>query len=197
MSTSTNKKLDARIVRTLSSIEQAFLTVLSQKPYDSITIADILDEARINRTTFYKYYNNKNELTYQLVEDIKNEFFIPMLDKKYSVSWDEFGKYAPELFAQNQAKLRVLWGISTPKTNLKQDCYQLIKQKYLEHMASCDNIHPDEDLQFQAHVLASVSIAMMDKLIESDTIPSPDDKRRDLERVMDNLLHRCDARTFS
>lgn len=188
MPVSANKKMDARIVKTLNSIEEAFLTVLAKKPYENITIADILEHASINRTTFYKYYNNKNELTYHLVETLKNEFFIPMLNKRYSVSWDEFSRFAPELLAQNHAKLRVLWHITTPKTNLRQDCYHLIKQKYLEHMASCPNIHPDENLQFQAHVLASVSIAMMDDLIEKDIICHPENTRRDLERVMNNLL---------
>lgn len=189
--TSPTKKMDARIAKTLASIESAFLQILTQKAYDDITITDILEKALINRTTFYKYYNNKNDLTHQLIENLANEFFIPLLNKRYSVSWDEFSRYAPEVFAQNQAKLRILWHIQTPKTTLKKHCYELVKQKYLEHMANCDNIHPDESLDFQAHILASVSLACMEQLIYSDQLPSPESTHRDLERVMNNLLHRC------
>lgn len=189
--TNSPKKIDARIVKTLQSIEVAFLHILTQKAYDDITIADILEQANINRTTFYKYYNNKNDLASQLVDNLTNDFFIPLLDKRYSVSWDEFSRYAPELFAQHQAKLRVLWQIHTPKTHLKMHCYELIKKKYLEHMSLCDNIHPDENLDAQAHILASVSLAMMEKLIYADHIPNPESTRRDLERVMNNLLHKC------
>lgn len=191
MPIATHKKLDARVVKTLNSIEQAFLAVLSEKPYDSITIADILERANINRTTFYKYYNNKNELTHHLVESLKSDFFIPVLEKRYKVSWDEFSQYAPELLAQNHAKLRVLWHITTPTVSLRQDCYELIKQKYLDHMTACPNIHPDENLVFQAHVFASMSLAMMDELIEKDTIPPAEHTHRDLERVMNNVLHKC------
>lgn len=189
--TNPTKKVDARIVKTLQSIETAFLQILSQKSYDDITIADILVQANINRTTFYKYYKNKNDLASQLVDDLTNDFFIPLLDKRYSVSWDEFSVYAPEVLAQNQAKLRVLWHINTPRTNLKKHCYDLITKKYLEHMSLCDNIHPDENLDNQAHILASVSLAMMEKLIYADTLPKPQSTYRDLERVMNNLLHKC------
>lgn len=190
MPTSASRKLDARIVKTLSSIETAFLGVLAQKPYEDITIADILDHANINRTTFYKYYNNKNELTHHLVENLKNDFFIPVLEKRYSISWEEFGRYAPELFAQNHAKLRVLWNITTPKVSLRQDYYHLVKQKYLDHVAKCDDIHPDENLEFQAHVFASMSLAMMDDFINKDFVVPFENAQRDLERVVKNVLYK-------
>lgn len=183
------KKIDARIIKTLANIEKAFLSILEEKPYDDITIADILQKALVNRTTFYKYYTSKADLAHRLVDNLKNEFFIPMLDKRYSLSFDEFNRYIPEVFAQNHTKLKALWQISTPKTNLKQDCYHLIKQKYLAHMASCPNIHPDEDVEFQAHVLASLSLAIMDDLIQKDAIPCQS-KHKDLQRVMNTLLHK-------
>ena len=44
--------------RTQAVIMQAFMDLLAQKPLDKITVKDIIEEADINRNTFYYYYEN-------------------------------------------------------------------------------------------------------------------------------------------
>lgn len=44
--------------RTQAVIMQAFVDLLEQKPLDKITVKDIIEEADINRNTFYYYYEN-------------------------------------------------------------------------------------------------------------------------------------------
>ena len=46
-------RADRRASRTRTLLHQAFLEVLRQKRFDSITIQDITEQADVNRTTFY------------------------------------------------------------------------------------------------------------------------------------------------
>lgn len=50
------KLTDIRYLRTEKLIFDAFAKLLSEKPYEKITVQDIADEAMINRATFYAHY---------------------------------------------------------------------------------------------------------------------------------------------
>ena len=56
------KFTDIRYLRTEKLIFDAFVKLLSDKPYEKITIQDIADEAMINRATFYSHYADKDTL---------------------------------------------------------------------------------------------------------------------------------------
>ncbi|CAD2073011.1 hypothetical protein JEOAER750_00542 [Jeotgalicoccus aerolatus] len=55
-------KKDLRVQKTLHAIDQAIISLLEKKAFESITIQDISSEAMINRGTFYTYYKDKYEL---------------------------------------------------------------------------------------------------------------------------------------
>ena len=44
--------------RTQAVIMQAFMELLARKPYDKITVKEVIERADINRNTFYYYYEN-------------------------------------------------------------------------------------------------------------------------------------------
>ena len=44
--------------RTQAIIMQAFMDLLARKSVDKITVKDVIEEADINRNTFYYYYEN-------------------------------------------------------------------------------------------------------------------------------------------
>ena len=51
-------------------IYRTFLDLLRQKPFDKITVRDIVESANINRNTFYYYYSD----IYELLEEIFSVF---------------------------------------------------------------------------------------------------------------------------
>src|SRR5258708_30072228 len=55
-------RLDRRARRTRTLLQHAFLEVLQQKRFDSITIQDITEQADVSRTTFYAYFPDKYAL---------------------------------------------------------------------------------------------------------------------------------------
>lgn len=54
---------------TVRLIREAFLRLLEYVDFDQITVSAICEEAEINRSTFYRYFDNQ----YQLLESIESE----------------------------------------------------------------------------------------------------------------------------
>ena len=66
-----NKKTDARVRRTRDALGDALIALMQEKPFDTITVQDVLDRAHISRSTFYMHYSDKDDL---LMSDAE-EFF--------------------------------------------------------------------------------------------------------------------------
>ena len=52
-------KEDLRVRRTKKALFDAFMQILSEKPFDEITVNELCDVAGIRRATFYKHYSDK------------------------------------------------------------------------------------------------------------------------------------------
>ena len=53
---------DRQIRKTQSSLRQALVSLLAEKPYDSIVVKEILDRANVGRSTFYMHFRDKDDL---------------------------------------------------------------------------------------------------------------------------------------
>ncbi len=60
---------DLRVIKTRRLIRDAFVKLVDEKGFKSITVNDISDKAMINRSTFYLHYTDK----YDLLQKIVNE----------------------------------------------------------------------------------------------------------------------------
>ena len=65
---------DRRAQRTREQLQKALIELISERRYDAITIQDIVDRAEVGRTTFYQYYDSKDDLFMSCHEAIVNEF---------------------------------------------------------------------------------------------------------------------------
>jgi AcrR family transcriptional regulator len=54
--------IDRRVVRTRTALADALVALIRRKPYDRITVEDILAEANVGRATFYAHYSSKDDL---------------------------------------------------------------------------------------------------------------------------------------
>src|SRR5215207_798438 len=66
-----NKKTDARVKRTRDALGDALITLMQEKPFETIKVQDVLDRAQVSRSTFYTHYTDKDDL---LMSDAE-EFF--------------------------------------------------------------------------------------------------------------------------
>lgn len=65
------KREDARVRRTRDALGDALVSLMQEKPFDTITVQDVLDRAKVGRSTFYSHYSDKDDL---LMSDAE-EFF--------------------------------------------------------------------------------------------------------------------------
>jgi AcrR family transcriptional regulator len=61
-SSSAARKLDRRVARTRDRLGDALVELLLAKPFDEITVQEVLDRAQVSRSTFYAHYRDKNDL---------------------------------------------------------------------------------------------------------------------------------------
>ncbi|MDE7354128.1 MAG: TetR/AcrR family transcriptional regulator [Acetatifactor sp.] len=62
--------------RTDRDITEAFLRILLEKPFEKITIQDIITEAMINRSTFYQHFPDK----YAILENLQKKYVTELTD---------------------------------------------------------------------------------------------------------------------
>ncbi|MBO4623196.1 MAG: TetR/AcrR family transcriptional regulator [Bacilli bacterium] len=65
------EQVDARIGKSKAELKKAFLKLLKENAFDHISVLQICKEANITRGTFYKYYEDKYELLYAIILDIR------------------------------------------------------------------------------------------------------------------------------
>ena len=63
----------ARVVRTKKNIRSAFVEILSEKPFDELTVTELCEKAGLSRITFYTHYADKYELVESLFQEMMHE----------------------------------------------------------------------------------------------------------------------------
>jgi AcrR family transcriptional regulator len=67
------KKSDPRVIRTRQLLRDALLDLMADKGFESISVQDITEKARLNRATFYLHYADKHDLLAQMTQDVLDE----------------------------------------------------------------------------------------------------------------------------
>jgi AcrR family transcriptional regulator len=71
-SMSKQKKVeDRRIQRTRALLQNALVSLMIEKAYESITVQEIIDRANVGRATFYAHFADKESLLTSRLEDLR------------------------------------------------------------------------------------------------------------------------------
>jgi len=62
--------VDRRINKSKTALKEALLMLMDNKDFSKITITDIVNLSNLNRGTFYKHYQTKEELLGDLIEEV-------------------------------------------------------------------------------------------------------------------------------
>ena len=66
--------MDRRIQKTQALLRQALISLIHEKPYDSIVVKEILHRANVGRSTFYTHFHDKDELFASGVQHVLRPF---------------------------------------------------------------------------------------------------------------------------
>ena len=88
--------IDQRVRRTRERLGDALIELVQEKPFDSITVQEVLDRAEVGRSTFYVHYRDKDDLFMSDVDE-----FLEAFASSLSRSGERSDRVAPvrELFA--------------------------------------------------------------------------------------------------
>lgn len=62
-------KMDPRARRTRDALGDALIDLMQERPFNSITVQDVLARAEVGRSTFYTHYRDKDDLFFSDVEE--------------------------------------------------------------------------------------------------------------------------------
>ncbi len=100
------KKIDRRVRRTRNALGDALIALMQEKPFESVTVQQVLDRAGVGRSTFYAHFSDKNDLFLSDLED-----FLEMMSMLLLRRREASNRVAPvrEMFA-HVAEMRPLLG---------------------------------------------------------------------------------------
>lgn len=92
----TKQKIDRRILRTRDRLGDALIELMQEKPFDAVTVQDVLNRADVSRSTFYVHYRDKDDLFLSDVDE-----FLEAMATMLSRGKDKSDRVAPvrEFFA--------------------------------------------------------------------------------------------------
>ena len=154
-------------LRTDRAIQSALLSLLGKKPFEKITVQDILDETPVSRATFYKHFHDK----YEIVEKIQDEILHTHTELRNSLTQATPDQYPAlmERFSLRYKEIsQLLMKVQTERVNLP---LALIEEARNYYLGTTDS--PTRELE--ARIYAASTTAMMVALLD-EKLDCPLDK---------------------
>ena len=80
--------MDRRQQKSRAAIVQAFTLLVQKKPFERITVQEIIDQANVGRSTFYAHFETKDELLRSMCTDIFHHVFHHALPQEQEAGCD-------------------------------------------------------------------------------------------------------------
>ncbi|MEO6194502.1 MAG: TetR/AcrR family transcriptional regulator [Thermoanaerobaculia bacterium] len=176
-----SSRTDRRVLRTRDTLGDALVELMHEKPFDDITVQEVLDRAGVVRSTFYTHYRDKNDLFLSDVEDFFEMFSTKLTRREASPQ-----RLAPvtELFT-HLAGAREFYAAlkAAGKVNDVQALGRgFFARSFEERLRMAGVAMEPMELSARAHALAGSLFALMDWWIDKGMKADP--------KEMDDLFHR-------
>lgn len=151
---------NTQFLRTDKAIQASMLSLLRKKPFEKITVQDILDETPVSRATFYKHYHDK----YEIVEKLQEEFVKLQADVAAALACAPTSQTQAMIlsFIQHYGDtMQLLLKVQTERVNLPFTLLQATEEHYVKNSES-----PSKNLE--ANVYAAAMTAFQIKFLTAD-----------------------------
>ncbi len=174
------QQTDRRVRRTKRALQDALISLILEKGYDSVTIEDITDRADLGRTTFYLHFRDKEELLMRAIDAIGEDFIekhAALLDEndsnqsalqKLSVNLDERILYHIFDHARQNADLYkvMLRGEGSAKASKRMS--DIIRSETVKRLENLPNLETKVPLEIFALFFSGTLIEMVTWWLEND-----------------------------
>ena len=150
--------------RTDRDITNALFQIMTEKPFEKITVQNIIDEAKINRSTFYQHFPDK----YAILERVQESVVAEMTDlitntiQKSSMDFDDINALLYDYIIPKKDLILRLFSIKTEQFDLKERMIDL----YMEQLTSDTKRLNKLELRLTAIMIVEL---LEDYLKKSDT----------------------------
>lgn len=149
-------------LRTERAIQSAMLSLLDKKPFEKITVRNILDEASVSRATFYKHFRDK----YDIVEKIQDEVLHSYQELRESMTQttpDQYPALVEQFTQRYRETCQLLMRVQTERVNLPLALAGEYEAYYLSTSSS-----PTRKLEAKIYAAAvtAMMVALLDEMQE-------------------------------
>ena len=146
---------DLRVIKTKDSIQSQFWSLLERYPFDKISVKMLIDECRINRSTFYRNYEDKYDLLNQIADHFISGFHASL---RPAVITESF-RHSDDMSAYLEPVIRFFWENKDRLILIDRDPYvkSVIFGKMFDSMSSL----------FQDSIIKAYHVPA-DRLIEAE-----------------------------
>ena len=182
------QKTDLRVLKTRRAIREAFSELLTEKPFESITVQNIIDKALVNRKTFYNHYRDKYDLAEQVMISIGNDLRDSATCSKALDTTSRFRSIHTAL-REHRSEVLALWDVKTDREeSLSNLLVDILKEMYLDLIRDESLPRDGREAQLEASLYAALATASLKFILESSEQLNLEALYRSLTTVAKNLL---------
>ena len=181
---------DLRQRKTHRAINAAFFALLTRGTFEEITVLQLVNEAEIGQTTFYRHYADKFELAAEAISlhlnDLSELFFTQLCDITDRTPADLDRAELDQLLA----RIRLLHQIQTPEVSFEREAKACISEtiQTVMHRHDLGFTYPEATIGHLAALFYSFLGALLDEAPGEHVVASATNQLRELTQVLRVLL---------
>lgn len=142
---------DLRILKTVDGIKESFLQCLEEVGFQNLTVKNITEKARINRSTFYAHYKDKYDLRDKYVDSILEDFVLNLetnFIKKKEITIDSYYEellQCLKAFNKKKREYMILWKANLVDRNVFDEMINSGINKFVKEFTSVTDIPKERE----------------------------------------------------
>lgn len=157
--------LDRRTKRTRQAIKSAFVKLILEKGYDSITILDIANQADYNRGTFYNHFVGKEELLAAIHDEFLQGMADALLEPYQGMERVEATQILPsalQLFEHIEERKEEFQALLSVDRSIVLELYDLLRESMRNDMhITMEETDPPVDYEFMLSYRMSATVGVI------------------------------------
>lgn len=157
---------DRRISKSKTALKDSMIHLLHEKDFKDISVTDIVQLADLNRGTFYRHYQYKEDLLGDLLEDVTTDLIHSYREPYLSIETFDVSKMsasAVKLFdhVSRYAYFYTLIIHSNSLSGMQNQICQVLKKLALQDLADTQHTDPKLNLELHASYQAYAILGMI------------------------------------